>query len=928
MSRVIAAFSQFFDGSGDPLESGWLKFLVSGTNNTGKLTYTDVNQTIENPNPVQLDAEGRCPNVFGQGSYKVILYENNPVTGLPGVQVQEFDPVFSDYSEQEECFGGNFGEWNSEYSYQVSQIVVYDGLYYRSITALNLNNPPDTSPVSWEQIDFLRYWNTNVTYLTGNVVIYSNVLYFSLLDANTGNAPLTSPTWWSPVGSGTTLFNWRESGTSFIPTSSGYNIGDSSHTVGSLWLNDFAQFPLTPSSAPTADYHVSNKKYADDKNAENMKWSGDWVPGTYDLYDVVLDDNWLMIANTTTTDRPAPQPVGDAEWVRELFSPPAFSTTSDSQSVLYIGQRYLFTPPAFTVSTLRVYFPSSSAGLNVEFWAIYDPAGANQRILNLFPGFNISSSQTEIWIEIPTGSPYVEDGTTIDIVMVFRPGTGGSTFTYEWDYIKANGDPLPGDIHHQGGGSVDEIRIHEQDTSLVDRSTDLDYIGPGSVIEMNDSGYVWEVLSASKTGDIYTFIVDPGARAGNATSDFTFTYFGTTTINYVYNTNLYSSEARIKGFFGPEYDPSEPTYLNENGYGLDIKVQAMTSSSDWDVLTPPSSGGITSSNASTLNGYTSDEFAVLAENETITGQWDFTGDTPTINSHLIYSAENGPMTGRRNAIINGDFQVWQRGTSGSSAVVLYVADRWFTSGSGSTVTSTRQTFTPGQTDVPGNPKYFYRFAISAAEDNWYLGQLIEGVDTYAGQQVTLSLYARIDTSKTLRIGLQQRFGIGGSTEVPHTQDQTITTSWVRYSYTVTLTSISGKAVGTHNALFLTLLSPTSQSGYYDVARVRLEPGPVATLPEKVPYSIELHLCQRSYEYMHAPRFGFQANAYDIYRNWNILFSVKKYAGNLTTVTISSAHPVLAYSITEDGFRGSYDTGTTTATIAINEWTADAEIPLV
>jgi hypothetical protein len=93
MSRVIAAFTQFFGDAGDPLENGFLGFYVAGTTSTPKATYADKDLTVANSNPVELDAAGRCPDVFGVGSYRIILYERNPVTGLPGTQIQVFDPV-------------------------------------------------------------------------------------------------------------------------------------------------------------------------------------------------------------------------------------------------------------------------------------------------------------------------------------------------------------------------------------------------------------------------------------------------------------------------------------------------------------------------------------------------------------------------------------------------------------------------------------------------------------------------------------------------------------------------------------------------------------------------------------------------------------------------------------------------------------------
>ena len=98
MARIIPAFKQYFDSNGDPLVSGYLRFLQSGTNNTKKTTYSNSAKTLPNTNPVPLDGEGRCPDVFGDGAYNVISYDSNMQ------QIQQFDPVRATFTATVEAY--------------------------------------------------------------------------------------------------------------------------------------------------------------------------------------------------------------------------------------------------------------------------------------------------------------------------------------------------------------------------------------------------------------------------------------------------------------------------------------------------------------------------------------------------------------------------------------------------------------------------------------------------------------------------------------------------------------------------------------------------------------------------------------------------------------------------------------------------------
>jgi len=188
MARIIPAFTQFLDDNGDPLINGWLKLNESGTNNTDKDTFADINETILNTNPLQLTAAGRCPNVFGTGSYNVISYMDDSLNpGNPGQQIEQFDPVGGDETE------GAFSTWNAIRIYGNDDIVTAsDGLYYRSLVAANQNQDPTTSPAQWEEIIFSRIAatvsGTDTYTVTLNLDSYKIGETYPLIFTNTNTA--------------------------------------------------------------------------------------------------------------------------------------------------------------------------------------------------------------------------------------------------------------------------------------------------------------------------------------------------------------------------------------------------------------------------------------------------------------------------------------------------------------------------------------------------------------------------------------------------------------------------------------------------------------------------------------------------------------------------------------------------------------------
>jgi len=208
----------------------------------------------------------------------------------------------------------------------------------------------------------------------------------------------------------------------------------------------------------------------------------------------------------------------------------------------------------------------------------------------------------------------------------------------------------------------------------------------------------------------------------------------------------------------------------------------------------------------------------------------------------------------KNKIINADFGIWQRGTSFNAASNAYTADRWdtLTDKTGASVLTTQQAFTAGSAPVAGyESQYFLRTVFPSGGSFCIQEQRIENVRTFAGQTITLSFWAKANATVSIEPAIVQNFGSGGSADVQTLGSTfTLTTSWVRYSTTVTLPSISGKTIGAGNYLAVRAMRAVTASGFtIDIWGVQLEYGskatPFQTASGGSPQA-ELAMCQRYY----------------------------------------------------------------------------------
>ena len=213
----------------------------------------------------------------------------------------------------------------------------------------------------------------------------------------------------------------------------------------------------------------------------------------------------------------------------------------------------------------------------------------------------------------------------------------------------------------------------------------------------------------------------------------------------------------------------------------------------------------------------------------------------------------------KNKFINGDFSNWQRGTSFTltTATDTFCADRFMFAAYGTSTagTVTRQAFTPGTAPVAGyEGSYFARLTNFATATAWQIRQRIENVQTFAGQTVTFSFWAKSGTAitNTLNVELIQYYGASGSGTLTTaiSSSGSITTSWARYSYTVTVPSLAGKTLGANSYADFNVYqtSGVTNANTIDTWGWQVEAGSVATAFQTATGTIqgELSACQRYY----------------------------------------------------------------------------------
>lgn len=236
-------------------------------------------------------------------------------------------------------------------------------------------------------------------------------------------------------------------------------------------------------------------------------------------------------------------------------------------------------------------------------------------------------------------------------------------------------------------------------------------------------------------------------------------------------------------------------------------------------------------------------------------------------SNSLYVSKAGFDAAGKNVVINGNFDIWQRGTSfnyAGSGSAVYTADRFqFTQNPVTTYTITQDSSVPN-----GNSAYSYKCTATAANSStveFATRQWVEGSNVLPliGKIVTLSFWYKSNRtgSHGARIG-GAILTNGVDQPISFTVNSPNTWEYKTITYSTACASATSLQYGTTGVgLFIDIgfrvgnaagLTSISLNDYFQLSQVQLEAGSVPTLFSRAGGTIagELAACQRYFQ-----RFG-------------------------------------------------------------------------
>jgi hypothetical protein len=425
---------------------------------------------------------------------------------------------------------------------------------------------------------------------------------------------------------------------------------------------------------------------------------------------------------------------------------------------------------------------------------------------------------------------------------------------------------------------IDFLSVYNKDTSAVTITIMVD-------VSSTDYEQVKVTLSA---GDTLQYVHGMGWRVTNTAGEvkmglssaalYTKTS-GTATASQTSITGLSYTVGYIEVFVnGVKLADSDITATN----GTSVTVPAMTEGDAYEVITWKPNATVLDAIPNSIFDAKGDIIAASAADTPAKVSVGTDGYFLQADSSATAGvAWASPANLGKNAIINGVFDIWQRGTSFvSPASGTYTADRWrYPAVGAGVVTISRSTDVPTVAEAGVLANYSLLVdcttadASMAASDEYYVNQRVEGYvwRQFAQRNLTLSFWVKATKTGTYCVSLRNT---GGDRSFLGEYTVSVANTWEKKTINIPASPSAGTwdyttGIGANIYFALATGSNTQgaagwQTGNYGstanqvngldstsndfrLALVQLEVGDIATDFEIRPFSTEVDMCQRYYQ---------------------------------------------------------------------------------
>lgn len=345
---------------------------------------------------------------------------------------------------------------------------------------------------------------------------------------------------------------------------------------------------------PVTDNSETDVQAAIAENSGKVQWKNVWAEGTYDKHDMVIDGDWTMIANTTTSERAGPQAIGDPD--QTPTEDTTFATASDT-SVVKMVHNYTVTESGW-INSINVRVPNWDLDSVSRVTLVNVTTGESRVIENPILA-------DDAWVTVVNTNVFLTTGDVFEVWFEFYNSTAASSIDGGWLSEIATGVPANASFKINSATVPTTLSIDHDDLDAVDRSSELDGVVANSIITIVETAdpsrnIELEVVSVNTVPASYTeytvSVISLGSK--NIRTGRTCTVQIDVPITqpseYSVNADYYLGVANQPSFGTVVtrlyYDGVQQADVND-AYGIQVVFQEALISDDWDVVATSSNGG-------------------------------------------------------------------------------------------------------------------------------------------------------------------------------------------------------------------------------------------------------------------------------------------------------------------------------------------------